>query len=446
MANIASSGSAAQIDPNSKSAAWRQRDRKAVSGAYSRYTDLVVADGEGSYLIDVDGRRYLDFGCGIAVTALGYRHPDVSRALHAQVDSYWHTSVVTQHIRLTEAAEKVASICPDPLDTVFFANSGAEVVEGALKLARQATHRQGIISFTGGFHGRTFGALSVTTSKVHYREHYSPLLPGVYTTPYPYCFRNCDHAPGEPCPIAMGKELERLFKHVVPASEVAAMLVEPIQGEGGYIVPPTGFLSTLRQVCDRHGIVLIFDEVQTGVGHTGRWLASEHEGVVPDVVILAKALGSGLPIAAIVARHDLMDRWPSGTHGSTFGGNAISCAAVIATIDVIERDGLLQRATVIGDRIADRARQWQRQVGGPADVRGRGAMIGLEFLDSAGMPDAERVDEIRTACLDQGLLILGCGIDDNVIRLIPPLTLSDQELEQGLQVLESAVLQGGVRE
>ena len=446
MTNTASSASPQGSATTNLSEGWRARDQRSVSGAYSRYTDLVIEDGEGSFLIDVEGRRYLDFGCGIAVTSLGYRHPDVTRAIHQQVDSYWHTSVVTQHVRLTEAAEKVASICPDPLDTVFFANSGAEVVEGALKLARQATHRQGIIAFTGGFHGRTFGALSVTTSKVHYREHYSPLLPGVYTTPYPYCFRKCDHGPQEPCPIAMGEELEKLFRHIVPADEVAAMLVEPIQGEGGYIVPPKGFLATLRRICDQHGIVLIFDEVQSGVGHTGRWLASEHDQVVPDVVTLAKALGSGLPIGAIVARHDLMDKWPAGTHGTTFGGNAISCAAAIATIEVIERDGLLQRATEIGARIQERAQGWQKQVGGPADVRGRGAMIGLEFMDSAGLPDAERVDAIRAACLQSGLLVLGCGLDDNVIRLVPPLTLSDEEVEQGLRILEQAILQGGARE
>ncbi len=445
MATTTSSSASQTGSQGQLSAAWRERDHKAVSGAYSRYTDLVVQDAEGSFLIDVDGRRFLDFGCGIAVTSLGHRHPDVVRAVHRQVDSYWHTSVVTEHVRLTEAAERVAAICPDPLDTVFFANSGAEVVEGALKLARRVTRRQGIICFTGGFHGRSFGALSVTTSKVHYREGYNPLLPGVYTTPYPYCFRNCQHAADEPCPIAAGLELERLFKHVVPAEEVAAILVEPIQGEGGYIVPPAGFLATLRRIADQHGIVLIFDEVQTGVGRTGRWLASEHDGVVPDVVTLAKALGNGLPVGAIVARGELMREWPAGSHGSTFGGNAVSLAAVVATLDVIERDGLLQRASEIGERITQRARGWQQQVGGPADVRGRGAMIGLEFMDSAGLPDAERVEAIRAACLDRGLLILGCGIDDNVIRLIPPLTISDPELDQALETLEVAVRQSGGR-
>jgi 4-aminobutyrate aminotransferase len=426
-------------------ASWRARDKKSVSGAYSRYTDLVVKDGEGSFIIDVDGNRYLDFGCGIAVTSLGHRHPDVVKAVHEQVDGYWHTSVVTEHVRLTEAAEKVASICPDGLDTVFFANSGAEVVEGALKLSRMVTGRQGIISFTGAFHGRSFGALSVTTSTSKYRERYFPLLPGVYHTPYPYCFRECQHAAGEPCPIALGQEIERLFRHVVPAQEVAAILVEPIQGEGGYIVPPAGFLSTLRRICDQHGILLIFDEVQSGVGRTGRWLASDHEGVVPDVITLAKALGNGLPIGAIVARAEVMAAWPSGSHGSTFGGNAVSCAAVVATLNVIERDGLLQRAEELGNKISQRARGWQNKVGGPADVRGRGLMIGLEFMDSAGLPDAERVDEIRSACLGRGLLLLACGTDHNVIRLIPPLTLSDGETEQALEILEAAVLQGGTR-
>ncbi len=422
---------------------WRARDQRAVAGAYSRYTDLVIEDAAGSYLVDVEGRRYLDFGSGIGVTSLGHQQPDVVAAVHRQVDSYWHTSVVTQHVRLTEAAEKVASICPDPLDTVFFANSGAEVVEGALKLARRVTGRRGLIAFQGGFHGRTFGAVSVTTSKVHYREGYGPLLPDVYLTPYPYCFRTCSHGPEEPCPIAEGRELERLFKHVIPADEVAAILVEPIQGEGGYIVPPKGFLANLRRICDRHGILLICDEVQSGVARTGKWLAVDHDGVVPDVVLLAKALGSGLPLGAIVASHELMGRWPAGAHGSTFGGNPISCAAAVATLEVIERQGLLQRATDLGDRIQAAARRWQGEVGGPRDVRGRGLMIGLEFLDSTGQPDAERVEEIRSVCLSQGLLLLSCGIDDNVIRLIPPLTLSDQELALALEVMEGAVLRGG---
>ncbi|MGH7757951.1 MAG: aspartate aminotransferase family protein, partial [Candidatus Dormibacteria bacterium] len=268
---------------------WRERDRRAVAGVWSRYTDLVISEGEGSYLVDVEGRRYLDFACGIAVTSLGHRHPEVTEAVHRQLDRYWHTSVVSQSVVMTEAAERVAAICPEPLDVVFFANSGAEVVDGALKLARRSTGRQGIVAFRGAFHGRTFGALSVTTSKVHYREGYGPLLPSVQITPYPYCFRFCDHGPEEACPIAAGAELERLFHQVLPAEEVAAILVEPIQGEGGYVVPPDGFLRTLRRICDQHGILLICDEIQSGVARTGRWLAADHEQVVPDIVLLAKA-------------------------------------------------------------------------------------------------------------------------------------------------------------
>jgi 4-aminobutyrate aminotransferase len=308
-----------------------------------------------------------------------------------------------------------------------------------MKLARRATGRRGIVAFRGGFHGRTFGAASVTTSKVHYREGYGPLLPDVYITPYPYCFRECHHAPSEPCPIAAGEELERLFQRIIPAAEVAAILVEPIQGEGGYVVPPKGFLATLRSICDRHGILLIADEVQSGVARTGKWLAIDHDGVVPDVLLLAKALASGLPLGAIVASRQLMDRWPAGAHGTTFGGNPISCAAAIATLDVIERENLRDRAAELGDRIQAAARGWQEKVGGPSDVRGRGLMIGLEFLDSAGLPDAERVEEIRAACLRRGLLLLSCGLDDNVIRLIPPLTLSDGELGEALELMESAI-------
>ncbi|HVB13404.1 MAG TPA: aminotransferase class III-fold pyridoxal phosphate-dependent enzyme [Candidatus Dormibacteraeota bacterium] len=423
---------------------WRARDRRSVASVWSRYTDLVISSAEGSFLIDVEGRRYLDFACGIAVTSLGHRHPDVTAAVHRQLDRYWHTSIVTQSVVMTEAAERVAAICPEPLDVVFFANSGAEVVDGALKLARRSTGRQGIISFRGAFHGRTFGALSVTTSKALYRAKYGPLVPGVQVSPYPYCFRVCDHAPGDPCPIAAGEELERLFHQVMPASEVAAILVEPIQGEGGYVVPPPGFLATLRRICDQHGILLICDEIQSGVARTGRWLAVDHEQVVPDIVTLAKALGSGLPVGAIVASHQLMDRWESGSHGSTFGGNPVVGAAVIATLQVIERDHLMERATNLGETIRARIEGWQRAGQGPSDLRGRGALIGLEFLDQEGRPDANRVSQIKHLALDQGLVLLSCGIDDNVIRLLPPLTVSDAELAQGLDILGAAVLESGM--
>jgi 4-aminobutyrate aminotransferase len=422
---------------------WRERDRRSVASVWSRYTDLVVSSAEGSYLIDVEGRHYLDFACGIAVTSLGHRHPDVTAAVHRQLDRYWHTSIVTQSVVMTEAAERVAAICPDPLDVVFFANSGAEVVDGSLKLARRSTGRQGIICFRGGFHGRTFGAMSVTTSKALYRSQYGPLVPGVYVSPYPYCYRVCDHAPGEPCPIAAGVELERLFHQVVPADEVAAILVEPIQGEGGYVVPPPGFLSTLRRICDEHGILLICDEIQTGVARTGRWLAVDHEQVVPDIVTLAKALGSGLPVGAIVSSHRLMDRWESGSHGSTFGGNPVVGAAVIATLEVIERDQLIDRATALGEAIRARITAWQTAGHGPSDLRGRGALIGMEFMDDEDQPDAARVTQIKHRALEAGLVVLSCGIDDNVIRLLPPLTVSDSELAEGLDILEATVVETG---
>ncbi|HVA22029.1 MAG TPA: aminotransferase class III-fold pyridoxal phosphate-dependent enzyme [Candidatus Micrarchaeia archaeon] len=426
-------------EPATRSRAWRDRDRMVVSPAYSRYTDLVIADGEGVFVTDVDGRRYLDLGCGIAVTSLGHRHPAVSAAVHAQVDSYWHTSVVSQHVRQTEAAERIAGIAPGPLDTVFFANSGAEVVEGAIKLARRASGRPGILVFQGGFHGRTMGAVTCTTSNSHYREGYAPLLPEVYVTPYPYCFGRCDHAPDQACPIAEGRKLEELFEHVVAPSQLAAMLVEPIQGEGGYIVPPAGFLAMLRRVCDRHGILLVCDEVQSGMGRTGRWFAVDHEQVVPDILITAKALGNGLPIGAIVARSELMGVWDPGAHGTTFGGNAVACAAAIAVVDTIEKEGLLSRATAIGERCRSQAETWQAEGSGPADVRGRGAMVGLEFRDAAGGPDADRVADIRAACLQAGVIILSCGLHDNVVRLIPPLVITDAELDRGLEVLATAV-------
>ncbi|MGH7610788.1 MAG: aspartate aminotransferase family protein [Candidatus Dormibacteria bacterium] len=427
----------------SASAEWRGRDRRHVATVWSRYTDLVIREASGSYLTDVEGRRYLDFACGIAVTSLGHRHPAVVEAVHRQVDRYWHTSVVAQHVAMTQACERVAAICPEGLESVFLANSGAEVVEGAIKLARRSTGRAGIVCFRGAFHGRTLGAVSVTSSKANYRLGYGPLLPSVYITPYPYCFRLCDHAPEDPCPIARGDELERLLQTVAPPQEVAAVLVEPVQGEGGYVVPPAGFLRRLREICDQHGILLICDEVQTGVGRTGRWLAADHEGVVPDIVTLAKSLGSGLPIGAIVASSELMGGWRPGSHGSTFGGNAVSCAAVVATLEVIEKEGLLARAAEIGERVVARARSWGGQGRGPADVRHLGAMVGLEFCHPGGSPDPERVSAIKHRALEAGLVVLSCGLDDNVIRLIPPLTVSDEDLERGLEILEESTLEAG---
>ena len=419
-------------------AVWRDRDAELLSPAYHRYSDLVVDHALGTHLFTVDGRDVLDFGCGIGVTNLGHLHPDVTRAVHEQVDSLWHTSVTTYSPRMIEAAEMLVSVMPQGLNRVFFNNSGAEAVEAAIKLARRATGRSDIIAFTGGFHGRTYGALSLTASKARYRTGIGPMLSGVHHARYPYCFRYCRHGSAEHCSIAAGEELRLLLATSAPPENVAAIVVEPLQGEGGYIVPPPPFLPMLRRLCDEHGIMLVADEVQSGMGRTGRMFAFEHSGVLPDIVCIAKALGNGLPIGATVARDEVMRAWRPGEHGSTYGGNAVVCAAAIAVIETLLKDELPARAARLGAHVTERMRSVQRDVAELGDVRGLGLMVGLEFMRDA-VPAADLVSRITAAALAGGLLLLTCGLDDNVIRVIPPLTVTDDELARGLDVLEAAI-------
>jgi 4-aminobutyrate aminotransferase len=418
-------------------ATWRERDAELISPAYHRYSDLVVESAEGAHLHTVDGRDVLDFGCGIGVTNLGHRHPAVVAAVHEQVDRLWHTSVTAFHPQMIEAAAALVSITPPSLDQVFLNNTGAEAVEGAIKLARRSTGRSDIIAFVGAFHGRTYGALTVTASKAAYRRGMGPLLPGVHHIRYPYCFRYCSHPADALCDL-VERELELLFATTTTPDTVAAILVEPVQGEGGYVVPPATFMPMLRKVCDEHGILLIADEVQSGFGRTGRMFAVEHTRVEPDIMCVAKALGNGMPIAATIAPHRVMRAWHEGEHGSTFGGNPVACAAAIAVIQTLTRERIPERAERLGRRVMERARAWQTDVPALADVRGLGLMIGLEFMQG-GVPATAMVDQIAAAALARGLLVLSCGIDGNVIRLIPPLTIPESELDAGLDILETAM-------
>jgi 4-aminobutyrate aminotransferase len=418
-------------------ATWRDRDAELISPAYHRFSNLVVESAKGAHLHTVDGRDVLDFGCGIGVTNLGHGHPAVVAAVHAQVDRLWHTSVTTFHPQMIEAAAALVSITPPSLDQVFLTNSGAEAVEGAMKLARRATGRPDIIAFIGGFHGRTYGALSLTASKAAYRRGMGPLLPGVHHVRYPYCFRYCSHGPDEVCDL-VERELELLFATTTAPETVAAIVVEPVQGEGGYVVPPATLMPTLRRICDEHGILLVADEVQTGFARTGRMFAVDHTRVVPDIMCLAKALGNGMPIAAMVAGHRVMSAFHEGEHGTTYGGNAVACAAAIAVIETLTSERIPERADLLGRRVMERARGWQAEIPALADVRGLGLMIGLEFMEG-GAPAAKLVDRIAANALARGLLLLSCGIDGNVIRLIPPLTIPEPELDAGLDILEAAV-------
>lgn len=419
-------------------AVWREREAELLSPAYHRYTDLVVDHAEGTHLYTVDGRDVLDFGCGIGVTNLGHLNAAVTRAVHEQVDKLWHTSVTTYNPKMIEAAEVLVSVMPDGLNRVFFNNSGAEAVEGAIKLARKATGRTDLIAFAGAFHGRTYGALSLTASKARYRAPAGPLLAGVHHARYPYCYRHCSHGPGERCSIAEGDELRLMLATSAPPQTVAAIVVEPVLGEGGYVVPPPSFLPMLRSLCDEHGILLIADEVQSGFGRTGRTFAFEHFGVLPDIVTLAKGLGNGMPIGATVARDEVMRAWGAGDHGTTYGGNSVACAAAIAVIETLMREDLSARAARLGAAVMDRMRALQRDVRELGDVRGLGLMIGLEFMRD-GKPAADLVSRITADALDRGVLLLTCGTDDNVIRLIPPLTVTDDELRVGLDALEASI-------
>ena len=419
-----------------------EKDRELISPTFGRYTDLVVDTAEGSWLHTIDGRSVLDFTCGIGVTNLGHRHPAVVQAVHEQIDRLWHVSGTTHHLPLVAAAEALVNVTPPGLNSVFFCNSGAEAVEGALKLARRATGRTEFIAFMGAFHGRTYGAVTLTASKARYHTGMGPFLPGVHHVRYPHCFRLCEHGPGEPCPIAAGQDLELLFRTVVPPELVAAIVVEPIQGEGGYVVPPDSFLPRLREICDAHGILLIADEVQTGFGRSGRMFAVDHSGVVPDIMCVAKAMGNGLPIGAIVAKTSVMSKWHPGEHGTTFGGNPVACAAATVVIETLRSERLPERAAALGERVLERARGWQAKHPRLGDVRGRGLMIGLEFMDGK-RPAPELTQRILQAALDRDLLLLACGVDENVIRMIPPLTISEQDLDKGMDVLEASITAAG---
>jgi len=419
-------------DPRDRTADWLRRYGDVVAPVLPSYFDVVADRAEGSWIWDVEGRRYLDLGSGIAVTNTGHRHPKVVAAIHAQVDRLLHTSVVLKHQPYIEAAEAIAGLVPF-LDRpqVFLCNSGAEAVEGALKLARWATSKPGIIAFRRAFHGRTLAATSMTTAKASYQRGYEPLLPEVRVVPYCVTGPTSGHGSVAEAVDAALTELDAVLVREDAGSSVGVMVVEPVLGEGGYLVAPAAWLAGLRARCDAHGIVLVFDEVQCGMGRTGHPFAAETLSVRPDVVLFAKGVASGLPLGGLVAPAELMGRWPEGAHGSTFGGNPVSCAAAVATIEVLLGEDLCTRASAIGARAQARL----RAVGASSivEVRGIGAMIGLELRDR------ETTHAVQVRCLEGGVLVLTCGPDGNVIRLMPPLTITDAELDHGLDVLEAAL-------
>jgi 4-aminobutyrate aminotransferase len=417
----------------------QERSLATLSPVLGRYYQKTWVRGEGHRLFDSDGRSYLDFANGLAVTALGHAHPRVNAAIHAQVDQLIHVCNGLGHLDpVTRLAEMLAAELPDPLDTVYFGNSGAEVVDAAMKLARRATGRTHIIAFTGAFHGRTYGATSITSSSLNYRTGFDPLVPDVHLAPFPNAFRDFggDEDAASAASLAY---LERFLAEQVPAARTAAIIIEPVQGEGGYVPAPIAFLQGLRELTTRHGILLVLDEVQSGYGRTGRMWAFEHAEIVPDVVLVAKAIANGMPLAALVSPRELQERWGVGAHGSTYGGNPVSCAAGIAVLEVIHEEGLVANAAARGSELTAGLKALQLEDGRIGDVRGPGLMIGVEMVKDPESPDVALGTALSAACAERGLLVLTCG-KGNVVRWIPPLDVERTELEEALGIFQEALL------
>lgn len=428
--------------PGPKARAVVEADDKWMSPSYTRCYPMVAKRGRGVRIEDVDGNEFLDFAAGIAVCSTGHCHPEVVKAIQEQSAELIHISGTDFYYEgMIRFAEKLSSIAPMPGPHKFYyGNSGAEAVECALKIARYHTGRPNVIAFFGAFHGRTMGALSLTASKPQQRRRFAPLLPGVTHVPYPYTYRGCNGCPKDQEAFALecASYIEKkLFKTTLPPEEVAAIFVEPIQGEGGYVVAPAIFMQELRKICDRHGILLVVDEVQSGVGRTGKWWAVEHAGVEPDIVCIAKGIASGMPLSVCMTKAEIMD-WKPGSHASTFGGNPVAIAAALATLKVLEEGGMANAAK-IGDSMMRRLKEWPKKYSIVGEVRGRGLMIGIEIVKDQQTREAagDWRDQIETMAYEHGLLVLGCG--ETSIRLSPPLILKKEEAEIALDILEECV-------
>jgi len=426
--------------PGPRARAVIERDGRVVSPSYTRCYPLVAERGEGALVEDVDGNRFLDFNAGIAVVATGHCHPRVVKAVQEQAARLMHMSGTDFYYEeMVALAEKLAEIAPgDMARRVSFGNSGAEAIEGSIKLARWSTKRDKIIAFYGSFHGRTLGALSLTARKAVQRAGFGPLIPGVVHAPYPNCYRCPFGQKPESCAVECVGFIENtLLKTVAPPEETAAIVVEPVQGEGGYIVPPRIFFDELARVASQHGILLIFDEVQSGMGRTGRMWAADHFDAVPDIIAVAKGIASGLPLGATVARADLMT-WPPGAHASTFGGNPVACAAALATIALLEEE-LISNAARMGAYLMDRMREWPHRFAQVGDVRGLGLMIGIELVrDRETREKAPQLrDRVVQMAFERGLLVLGAG--DNSLRLCPPLVVTREQCAFALETLEECL-------
>ncbi len=410
---------------------------KDISTVWTHATDILVDHAEGCWLYDKDENKYLDLTSGIGVTNTGHCHPKVVKAIQDQAQKLMFGQFnIVYHQPVFDLVEELKPIMPEGLDTFFFASSGAEAVEAAVKLAKHATGRPNVIVFNGSFHGRTHLTMAMTTSKTVYREGYNPLPAGIFVSPFPYSFYYGwdDETTKE---FAL-KELRRTLLGQTKPNETAAIIIEPVLGEGGYVVPPEGFLQAVREICDEHGIMMIVDEVQSGFCRTGKFFAVQHENIKPDIMTMAKGLGSGIPISGIAYRRELQEKWVPGTHGGTYSGNTLACAAAAATVRVMKEEKLDVNAAERGYQLMSGLRELQKKYSVIADVRGRGCMIATEFVKD-GKPDAAAAKAVIGAARDENLLLLGCGTFGNIIRWIPPLVVTDDEIKIGLERFETAL-------
>ncbi|MGN0144998.1 MAG: aspartate aminotransferase family protein [Clostridium sp.] len=416
-----------------------ERCKKVMPPVAGRATTIGVKKGEGVYLYTEDGRKIIDFASGVAVCNIGHNHPKVVQAAKEQIDNLIHGghNVVYYESYVRLAERLVEATGGDTM--VYFSNSGAEVNEGAMKLAKFVTNRPAIISFKGAFHGRTLATTSITTSSSKYRKNYEGLLPSVYFLEYPYLYRTpYEIKEGEDCPQRYFTQFEELFHDIIDPYSVAAIIMEPVQGEGGYIVPPKSFVQYARKICDKYGIMLIFDEVQTGFGRTGKLFAWQNFDVKPDIFTCAKGIASGFPLGAVIAKKEIMEKWTAGSHGGTFGGNPVACAAALATLDVLQ-GGAIDNAAKMGKYLNEKLLEFKKEYDFIGDVRGLGLMQAIEIVKDNKEPDADLTSKIKEKALEKGLLLLTCGVYKNVIRFIAPTTVTKEEMDEALKIMKESL-------
>jgi 4-aminobutyrate aminotransferase len=413
------------------------RHKDVIAPVIGFDTEIHAVKGDGIWITDADGRRYADFACGIAVTNLGHNHPAVVTAAHAQIDKLIHSGAIVRYDAIVEAAERLREVTPSGIEKFAFANGGAEAVEASVKLAKYVTGRQGVVVFRGSFHGRTMGSVSYTTSNAKYRDGYHPMLGSVFVTPFPHPYRwgmSEDEATDHSL-----EELRLTFKHVVSPQTIACFLIEPVQGEGGYYPAPARFLSELRRLGDEHGIKLVYDEVQSGFGRTAEWFASDHFDAKPDIMAMGKGIANGLPLSAYGASREMIDAWPRGAHGTTFGGNPVAAAASVAVMETI--DGLLPHARDLSKHAFDLLGEVAERHPTVGDLRGLGLMIGLELVSDpeSRTPDADAFEYLKAYVQERELIIIACGPDHNVIRFVPPLITTTDELDWAVNLLDAGL-------